>query len=83
MRHGPDLRIWLLALIGVAVGLTIYFAAPSYRLASGATTTGLVALIVLKHLGMLAAVASPFGALARTARVNARRLLGRDSGEAR
>ena len=82
MRHdGIDLRIWLFAVVGVAIGLAIYFLAPTYRLASGATTVGLIALIVLKHLGMLVAVASPFAALARTTRSNVLRFLGRGSGE--
>ena len=66
MIHGIDLRLWLLAIAGIVIGVSIAIWVPEVRTASGAVTAGIVVLLVLKHLGILIAVASPFGALARS-----------------
>jgi hypothetical protein len=65
MIHGIDFRLWLLAAAGIVIGISIAILVPEARAASGAITAGIIALVVLKHLGILIAVVSPFGALVR------------------
>jgi hypothetical protein len=52
----------ILAAVGLAVGLATFLIAQSYGAASGAAVTAMVALVVVKHLGVLAAVGSPLTA---------------------
>ena len=67
MKHNPHdtkrAAFWLLLAATFAMGLFLLFYLPNHK-ASGALALGLVAVLVLKHVGLLMIVGSPlFGVL--------------------
>lgn len=62
-RHG-NLQFWALVAFVAVAGLGLFLFIPRYEIASGAAT-GLIALMVVKHLGLLASFGAPLSAVAR------------------
>jgi hypothetical protein len=58
--------IWILVAFVAVVGLTLYRFIPPYRLASGTITAAIIALVVLKHVGLLSAFGGPLFVFIRT-----------------
>jgi len=65
MRNGHEgLHVWIAVAFIAIAGIALYLYIPQYKLASGATV-GLVLLLVLKHVGLLAAFGAPVLAFLR------------------
>lgn len=58
LDHG-DARVWILVAFVTVAGLAAYRFIPRYHLAAGAATAGIIALLVLKHVGLLGAFGAP------------------------
>ena len=73
---------WLiLGLAGLASGTVTLLVVRSVPMAAGTATAIVVSLIVLKHLGLLVAVASPFAAMMQIVRPRLRALCGQPPDE--
>jgi uncharacterized membrane protein len=57
-RHG-DVRMWVLVILVAIAGLTLYRLIPQHGVASGALAAAVIALLILKHLGLLTALGAP------------------------
>jgi uncharacterized membrane protein len=66
-RHG-DVRMWVLAILVAIAGLTLYRLIPQHRVASGALAAAVIVLLILKHLGLFAALGAPTIAFLRAHR---------------
>ena len=71
MKHNPhDLKraaFWLALASTFGLGLLLLFYVPHYRV-SGALALGVVAVLVIKHVGLLMVVASPLVGAVKVAR---------------
>lgn len=66
MTHGHDgLQTWILIAFIAVCGLAAFLFIPQHEIAAGAAT-GVVMLLVLKHVGLLAALGAPIAGFTRT-----------------
>jgi hypothetical protein len=63
--HGDARDLVAIAFVVVA-GLGVFLFIPQLEIPSGAAATGIVALLVLKHLGLLAVVGAPLAGFVRS-----------------
>ena len=67
LKHGHGgARDWILVAFTTVVGLTAYLFIPQEKVPADAAAIGIIALLVLKHLGLLAALGAPIATLVRT-----------------
>jgi hypothetical protein len=72
--HGTKrMAFWLLLASLFAMGLVLLFYLPSHK-ASGSLALGVLALIVLKHIGLFLVVGSPLAGMVNVARARFARL---------
>lgn len=63
-KHGDARDLVLIGFVAVA-GLGVFLFIPQFEIPTGVAASGIVLLLVLKHLGLLAAVSVPLVKLAR------------------
>jgi hypothetical protein len=70
MRHDPRsikrVGFWMLLATALAAGLALFVLVPNHKI-SGALALGIVAILVLKHVGLLMIVGAPLTGLLKLA----------------
>lgn len=81
MKHGSHhanrTTVWLVLASTFIMGALLLFYVPRHRI-SGGLALGVMAVLVLKHVGLLMIIGSPLAALLKTKRLLRKHICGAD-----